>query len=582
MFRALLLSGFTFVCLNSAQAANGQHWGFEHEQIPGMRVQGLIRSHGGVDGQSIVFPGATVLTLDESEHIENGDRGFSLSVWVNPYRRNAGQQMIVCKNQYSLDRREWGVMLDKDNRFRLYLWQGKWVTVASEVQPKLGHWHLVGIVMRRESAELWVNGKLAGTVTLSRKIPRTAAPITVGAVDDNGRIWQTFHGAMDNLRLANEALPAKQMAALYHPVLLTHDIPDAPERFTLWSGPRFPHDPSVIPFVTGMKSSVIHSPRSNDHKFLHGAAIVEHKGVMYANWANSPTNENGPQETLRGKRSKDEGASWGDLEVIGPGFNTAERHSHGILFVHRGNLWTICARFGSGTQGRRFDGLKAEAFVLDEELGRWESRGIVMENCWPYDEPVRMKNGNYITGGQDRNGFPVVAISHGDDFTQWDSVLVPFDPALNPSFAETTVWADEERVTAVIRGGGGVAWVSTSTDFGRNWTMAGPSNFSMPRAKAYAGMLSNGQRYLLSNLQNRDTLVISVSRPGEDTLSSMYRIRHGKSVPPRYPGRAKSSQWSYPYGYEHNGKLYVVYSIGKEECGLSVIPLDSLSAETNP
>jgi hypothetical protein len=99
----------------------------------------------------------------------------------------------------------------------------------------------------------------------------------------------------------------------------------------------------------------------------------------------------------------------------------------------------------------------------------------------------------------------------------------------------------------------------------------------MPRAKAYLGTLSTGQLYLVSNFGSRDTLVISVGRPGEKSLSSMWRVRHGKSEPPRFPGSAKSKQWSYPYAYEYNEELYIVYSIGKEDCGLSVIPLASLS-----
>jgi hypothetical protein len=199
-----------------------------------------------------------------------------------------------------------------------------------------------------------------------------------------------------------------------------------------------------------------------------------------------------------------------------------------------------------------------------------------MKNCWPYDEPVRLGNGNFITGGQDKDGLPVVAISHGDDFTKWDSILIPFDPRLKPSFAETTVWADDNRVTAVIRGGGGVAWVSTSADAGRTWSRAAASNMPMPRAKAYLGKLSTGQLYLVSNLRNRDTLVISVGEPGAATLNRMWRIRHGKSIPPRFAGHAKSKQWSYPYAHEHDGNLYVVYSIGKEDCGMSVIPIESL------
>jgi hypothetical protein len=350
-------------------------------------------------------------------------------------------------------------------------------------------------------------------------------------------------------------------------------------KFTLWTGPSIPSDVEQIPFVEGIQHQTIQRATKDGYKFLHGAAIVHHKGVLHANWANSPTDENGPHETLQGRRSQDGGKTWSDLEVIGPGFDGPDRHSHGVLFAHQGELWTIGARFGVGTPGRKFPGLKAEAFVLDEKNDRWQSRGIVIQNCWPYDQPARMSNGNWITGGQDKDGLPIVAVSQRDDFSHWDSILIPYPSHMKPGFAETTVWAEGSQVLAIIRGGLGVAWVSTSNDCGQTWTVAQESNLPMPRAKAYLGKLNSGQLYLLSNFHNRDTLAISVGRPGEQTLSRMWRIRHGKSPAPRFPGHAKSKQWSYPYGYEHDGKLYVVYSIGKEDCGLSILDISMLKVD---
>lgn len=169
---------------------------------------------------------------------------------------------------------------------------------------------------------------------------------------------------------------------------------------------------------------------------------------------------------------------------------------------------------------------------------------------------------------------------------QWDAVLIPFPADLNSNFAKPTVWAEGTEVIAVIRGStaGNMAWVATSIDGGRTWTEARRSNMPMPAAKAYLGKLSTGQMYMVSNLRNpntgksRDTLTVSVSKPGETTLSSMWRTRYGSSSPiPRFSGSAKSAQWSYPYGYIHDGKLYIVYSIGKEDCGLTVIPISSLA-----
>jgi hypothetical protein len=558
--------------------AEDQFWSLDSADLSNLSVHGELTQAPGVEGNCAVFDGASLLMVKDSQQLTDGDNGFTLTAWVNPYLLSGEQQMIAAKNRYSLGQRQWGVMIDRDNRFRLFVWQGKWATAHDATVPRPGHWHLIGVVVRPAGAELWVNGKLAGQVELTKPIPKTEAFVTFGGVDDDGRIRQNFFGALDAIRLVDKPLEASQMAAAHKPVTSTHEIPELPQTFTLWTGPPIPTDVEQIPYLEGIEHRTIHRPSEVGYKFLHGAAVVEHKGVMYANWANSPVNENGPHETLQGKRSTDGGVTWSDLEVIGPGFEGTERHSHGVLFVHQGELWTICARFGVGTPGRRFPGLQAEAFVLDEKTDRWKSRGIVMNNCWPYDEPVRMANGNFITGGQDKDGLPVVAISHGDDLTKWDSVLIPHDHRLKPGFAETTVCSDGDRVIAVIRGGGGVAWVSTSDDDGRTWSKARPSNLPMPRAKAYLGRLSTGQIYLLSNLVNRDTLVLSVGRPGEQTLSRMWRVRHGKSIPPRFAGAAKGKQWSYPYAFEHDRKLYVVYSVGKEECGLSILPIESLTA----
>ena len=114
-----------------------------------------------------------------------------------PYSVGEDQQIIAAKNRYSLDQRQWGVMVDRDGRFRLYLWQDKWVTVDATTPPNPGRWYMIGVVVRPGEAELWVNGKRAGKVLLSKPIPKTDAPLTLGGVDDNGHIRQTLFGAID-------------------------------------------------------------------------------------------------------------------------------------------------------------------------------------------------------------------------------------------------------------------------------------------------------------------------------------------------------------------------------------------------
>ena len=524
-------------------------------------LKGQRSDDGGLVALSRWFDRPRQRLLIELSFAVSASRGRVFHVWTQEPNGKDASQFNLCV--------QGGRLQQFDGRTRT------WENVGGRIQPSEDPsrpvWHRLRAIVDAESGgiDIWLSepgsDRLSESPIATVAAYRTELPLGGLSLVSGTRIAPHAWYLVDDLVVkAGSNLPEPGKA------------PALPDTYGLWSGPPLPRDPTQIPFAEGVEHRTIHRPVEDGYKFLHGAAILEHEGVFYSNWANSPVNENGPHETLQGRRSTDGGVRWSPLEVIGPGFDGPERHSHGVLFVHEGKIWTICARFGVGVPGRRFPGLKAEAFVLHPQTNRWDSQGIVIKNCWPYDAPVKMGNGSHITGGQDKDGLPVVAISHGDDFTKWDSVLIPYHPKLAPSFAETTVWAEDACVTAVIRGGAGVAWIATSEDYGRTWTTAQPSNLPMPRAKAYLEKLSTGQLYLVSNYNNRDTLVISVSKPGESTLSRMWRIRHGKSDAPRFAGVAKGKQWSYPYAHEHQGKLFIVYSVGKEECGLSVVPAASL------
>jgi hypothetical protein len=360
--------------------------------------------------------------------------------------------------------------------------------------------------------------------------------------------------------------------------------PALDEPFKLWTGPPIP-EVQDIPWLDVVTHVRIHAAVEGEYQFLHGASIVCHKGVLFASWANSPVHENSADEIVRARRSTDGGITWSKVETIAPGFpDTRERHSHAPFLSHEGQLWSFVARWGVGP-GKPFAGLRTEAFVLDERSGKWQSRGIVGHDCWPCTEPLRMDDGNWITAGPNKNAvLPRVMISHGDDLLTWDTVSMPMQEGVSTSYAETTVIPDGKRVLAICRPRNPkLALVSTSGDYGRTWTPCRVSNYPMSDAKPYAGVLSTGQRYLVSNfpargMPQRDTLVIAVSRAREETFSRLWKIRFGPSKAP-LGGRAKARQWSYPYAHEHDGKLYVVYSISKEDCGLSIIPLRALRCE---
>lgn len=203
-----------------------------------------------------------------------------------------------------------------------------------------------------------------------------------------------------------------------------------------------------------------------------------------------------------------------------------------------------------------------------------------------------MDDGNWIMAGarvafgyDELSGhLPAVAISQGDDLTKWDLVVIPTAPGVSRVWGESTVIVDGARVLNISRWGGrAFALAAVSEDYGRTWTPSAPTNLPMAASKPYAGTLSTGQNYLICTTtadsgNRRSPLTIAVSRPGEETFSKVFVIRH--AVFPEGPGPSDPrASLCYPYAVENDGKLYVGYAV-KNHCTaeLAIIPVSALAA----
>jgi hypothetical protein len=190
-------------------------------------------------------------------------------------------------------------------------------------------------------------------------------------------------------------------------------------------------------------------------------------------------------------------------------------------------------------------------------------------------------------GPYSNNGtFPAaVAISHGDDFTQWDFVSIPVHDGIK-LWGESSIIVDGPNVLNIARyAAKPLALIAKSSDFGRNWTTMAESNLPMTTSKPAAGMLSNGRCYLVcttvaNNGGKRYPLTIAISEPGKDLFSKVFVIRHAE-----HGGEGEShakSALSYPCATEHEGKLYVGYSNNAGRKGnlnsaeMAVIPIEQL------
>lgn len=370
----------------------------------------------------------------------------------------------------------------------------------------------------------------------------------------------------------------------------------AAEPVPLWDTRVALPSAAELPPIEGVQFHVVKKwePQVDGYQWLHGVGLAWHKGKLYASFGHNRGAENTPGETAHGCVSADGGRTWGEIFPINPEADGAEfAVSHGVFLSHRDTLWAFHGAFHG-----RMERIHTRAFTLDESTGRWQPRGVVVEGgFWPLNPPVRMDDGNWIMPGisarqsanKDSNP-PAVAISHGEDFTKWDLVVIPVQEGVKV-WGESGIIVDGTRVLNIARyGAKPLALAASSSDHGRTWTTTAETNLPMATSKPAAGMLSNGQRYLIDTTTSdtgvrRSPLTIAVSRPGEATFSKVFVIR--RSLFPEGPGESfKNTGLSYPCATEHEGRLYVGYSNNgparrgnQNGAELAIIPIEKLAVE---
>ncbi len=362
--------------------------------------------------------------------------------------------------------------------------------------------------------------------------------------------------------------------------------------YPLWTGEPLPAAADIAE-VEDAEFHVIKTwePEEDGYEWLHGVALAWRGGQLYASFGLNSGRENTPGEEARGRLSRDGGASWGELFTIAEPDEEDLGISHGAFLSHESGLWAFQGAFHD-----RRERVHTRAYRLNEETGEWEDHGVIIEDgFWPMQEPQLMDDGNWIMAGlrcareyADPDNHAAVAISEGDDFTQWELVVIP-NQAPGEMWGESTVFLDGSRVINVSRyQAEPIALAAVSEDYGRTWTPSRPSNLPMASSKPYTGSLSTGQHYLICTTtadsgNRRHPLTIAVTRPGETTFSKVFVIR--RALFDDGPGEsAPDARLAYPYAVEHQGKLYVGYSNSGERGGnrnsaeLAVIPLESLDA----
>ena len=335
--------------------------------------------------------------------------------------------------------------------------------------------------------------------------------------------------------------------------------------FVLWDeNVPFPSK-EEIPVLDNVEFSVIkpYEFYKDGYRFLHGVAVIWYKDKIYASFGHNKNGENTVTEEANYRVSKDGGKTWGAVKRIGGESNVAV--SHGEFLKNKGKLWAFHGEYDGTMQN-----LRMRAFQFKKRKDKWIDRGIVCRNnFWPLVEPVKMDDGNWIVAGIQVNSIgagnnpPAVAISKGDNFLEWEVVVIPMKHT--KVWGESTLLIDGKSIVNIARWGGKYkALASKSEDYGKTWSELKESNLPMVSSKVYSGQLSTGEYYAIGTMykgveRGRNPLTIAMSEPNKMLFSKLYIIRN--AVFEDGPGESHpKAALSYPHAYEHKGKLYVGYS----------------------
>lgn len=503
------MTATTFAFAVSPEPAH--HWPLESPASAQYAVRGAqVEAAQGVSDQSLALDGHSALELKNSHGLAEHDEGFTLVMWVNPYSLHGGQQMIAAKNRYSLDERQWGVMIDKDSRFRLYVWQGKWKTVEADKLPSVGHWHLVGVVVRPGEAELWINGNLAGQVVLAQSIPDTKAPVTFGGVNDNGHIWQNFVGALDEVRLFNRPLGDDQMAALYEPVTATHEIPELQVDMDITPDPTW--RTKAKKHARQDRTSVIFDGKSPNKLACDTTLRLMPDGSWVMVMLGGGDREPDPRNQVFITRSHDEGKTWAPMQPLDFGFprsgNTAAMVPSELM-VYKEN----CTLFFATHDGR-FGGWREWMVVSDDSCrtwgepepapGRLHERTFIRNHIVTQDGRILLPFQHYLDGPGPRNPRNGIIMSRdgGETWSEHGNIRLSSSDRYRGWAENNIVELSDGRIAMTIRadGLGGVLYYAESTDGGRTWPeFAKRTTIPNPGSKATLYPLGDDAVALLHN-----------------------------------------------------------------------------------
>lgn len=332
----------------------------------------------------------------------------------------------------------------------------------------------------------------------------------------------------------------------------------------LWDPARPYPEESRITAPAGICRIMAQDGRKDILPFLLDVSLAVHGDRIYLAWYNSTDAEICGTSLIRGIWSDDGGEHWSEPFLLAGSFTALGRHLVPVnLFPRKDGLWALITTMEGKNITTGLDLYRKR----EAKSEQWDRVATVAGGFITNTPPLCLANGNWIVGGwtpmkREAPAFPVVLHSQGEAIERPWCCRLLYDPlrpdGIHIRCPEVALHADGARVTAYVRSGNreGPPYVFTSQDFGETWGEPTVMPIPVAGAKMFAGVLSDGRRYLIYNTERgyfvRTMLVLAVADPGRP-FNRVWRLFEGAE--PELDGR--SGNWYYPAACEYKDHLLV-------------------------
>jgi len=333
-----------------------------------------------------------------------------------------------------------------------------------------------------------------------------------------------------------------------------------------------------LPELKGQRSLVFRGVE-NESAFAHHPFIVYWDGQFFAQWNDGYVGEDHVGQRVRYATSTD---AIGWETVVDLTGRESDRRFTACGFWIRGDTMYALAALRDATGGPETgrDPVLL-AYRWDKGAKRFIDRQIIARDFFAGNIPEQTPDGSWLILGKGGVGSwgPMKTAKGGvkaiDDWTIRD---LPGAGTLEE--AEWYTLPNGHLVAHFRTRGTKPFYLARcySQDNGQTWSGPVVTNFPEQGSRHHGLRLSNGLYAMLANPSPLERIPFSIALSRDGLVYDRIANVRAEETTARWTGRAKSKGYHYMRGYEHDGKLYTIYSINKEDIEVTIVPLSELAA----